>query len=404
MKKTLYLLIVLSFGSYYSQVGINTETPAVTLQVESQRQNTTISDGILAPKVGKLQLHSKSNTAYGTNQIGSLVLVDDINSTTTFNATTHPKVKKIIKTGLHYFNGNQWIPFEYPWVAMKDYNTNRSGVYLMAKATGGERGFREQFNFLDDGKSGFGTNSPSARLHLANMRDTSDTISVSTIQQKATFVVESFGGATGSTLSSYPLIRLLQARGIGSGGNIIRPTHDDSLGAIDFVAAKGNSDAVNGLTAAKIDVRFRLDNTTGGQKNTGDFIFSTSDWLLVNGTLKHSLTTRFSILGDGKIGINTQTPTTNLYVQGSYGTSTNNETASSSGSISVVDKSTIFVSVNSGNQTITLTDGVIGQRIVIINTSPTNSATISNAAGNITISPNKGTHLVYDGAKWYSLS
>ena len=130
-------------------------------------------------------------------------------------------------------------------------------------------------------------------------------------------------------------------------------------------------------------------------------MFTSSDWI----DDKHSLTTRFSILGDGKIGINTSTPTTNLYVQGSNGTSTINVSVSSVSSISVLYRSTIFASVNSGNQTITLADGVAWQRVVIINTSETNSLTISNSAGNITLLSNRGREFVYNGNSntWYGL-
>ena len=149
-----------------------------------------------------------------------------------------------------------------------------------------------------------------------------------------------------------------------------------------------------------MDVKFKLDNLTGGQKNTADFFFTTSDYI----NSAHTLTTRMSILGDGKVGINTSFPTTNLFIQGSTGTSTNTETVNSSSNISVLGKSTIFISVNSGSQTITLIDGVAGQRVVIINTSSVNLLTISNGAKSIIITANEGKELICNGTNWYALS
>lgn len=223
------------------------------------------------------------------------------------------------------------------------------------------------------------------------------------IAEKSIFTIESFAGDDDDT-KSIPLIKMIQSRGNGTGGRVYIPKNGDSLGGIEYVAAKGQSNGTSALTAAKIDVKFRLDTNTNRQKNTADIFFTTSEWLTVNGTPKHSLTTRLSVLGDGKVGVNTSNPLTNFFVQGSTGTSTNTETVNSSSNISVLGKSTIFISVNSGPQTITLNDGVVGQRIVIINTSNSNSLTISNGAKSIIIAANEGKELICNGTNWYALS
>lgn len=274
----------------------------------------------------------------------------------------------------------------------------------MGKGSGEERGLREQFNFLDDGRSGFGTNSPSARLHIANIRDASDTLTVAVTQERATFIIESFGGATANSLRSYPLIRLLQSRGIGSGGDVIRPLNGDSMGAIDFVASKGQQDG-KALTAAKLDVKFRASDNA--QTNTADFLFTTSDWLTpTTGNPGHSLITRFSILGDRRIGVNTQFPTTNLFVQGSMGTSTNTQAlSSSSDTISVKGKSTIFLSSSGTNDTINLEAGEDEQRVIVVNLSENYTITVNSTTSPAVINPTRDKEFVYNlsRSKWYVL-
>lgn len=281
----------------------------------------------------------------------------------------------------------QWIPFQTPWIPLTNFNGNRSGVYLYSLGNGKERGLREKINFLDNGRIGFGTNTPSTRLHLSNMRESSESPSTAVIAEKAILTIESFAGDPLTTLKSAPIIKMIQARGIGTGnGGVIKPDNNDSMGGLEYVAAFGNHDGSRALTAAKIDVKYRSDIGSSNQNNSADYYFKTSEWAGND----HTLTTRLSILHDGKVGINTSAPTTNLYVQGSTGTSINNETVSSPSTLSVRGKSSVFVSVNSGAQSITLTDGVVGQRVVIVNTSATNTLTILNGANSIIINTNEG--------------
>ena len=394
MKKIFIAISYLSTISLFGQTGINTKSPNAALEVISKSSETSYSDGIIPPKLTKADLVNKLQTAYSTNQTGAVIYVTD--TTGTFNDT---RVEKIFFPGYYHFNGSQWIPFQTPWIPLTTFNGNRSGIYLYSLGDGKERGLREKINFLDNGRIGFGTNTPSTRLHLSNMRESTETLTNAIISERSIFTIESFGGASMTSLKSAPLIKMIQSRGIGTGGNVLRPDNGDSMGGLEYVAANGNSTGNAALTAAKIDVKFKLD-TSNGQKNTADIFFTASDYI----DNAHTLTTRMSILGDGKVGINSSSPTTNLFVQGSYATSTNNDTVSSTSEISVKGKSTIFVSVNSGSQSIRLIEGVVGQRIVIVNTSGINILNITNGAKTIIITANEGKELVYNGTTWYALS
>ncbi|MFV0162352.1 hypothetical protein OBK04_01620 [Empedobacter falsenii] len=66
-------------------------------------------------------------------------------------------------------------------------------MYLYSRGDGKERGLREKINFLDNGRIGFGTNSPISRLHLSNMREKTETPKNAEITEKAIFTIESFG-------------------------------------------------------------------------------------------------------------------------------------------------------------------------------------------------------------------
>lgn len=80
MKKTLAsLLLIFGVVLVSAQVGINTKTPKVTLQVEGSPSEKNIADGILAPKISRSQLAEKLSDTYSSNHEGTVVYVTDIN-------------------------------------------------------------------------------------------------------------------------------------------------------------------------------------------------------------------------------------------------------------------------------------------------------------------------------------
>ena len=88
----------------HAQVGINTETPKVTMHVIPSKTDGTTAEGIIAPNLTRAQLISK-DAVYGTDQNGAIVYV------TTVNGTVSTKTTKITKVGYYYFDGSLWQPF-----------------------------------------------------------------------------------------------------------------------------------------------------------------------------------------------------------------------------------------------------------------------------------------------------
>lgn len=116
MKKTLLTSTILFLGiSIHAQqgrVGINTTSPAATLDIQANTSNNSLPDAILVPRLTRAQLEAK-NTAYtnGTgaaNQNGALVFVNDATSGTGTGKTINVK-----STGFYYYDAPNAV-----WVAV----------------------------------------------------------------------------------------------------------------------------------------------------------------------------------------------------------------------------------------------------------------------------------------------
>ncbi|SHG89456.1 hypothetical protein SAMN02787100_4888, partial [Chryseobacterium sp. OV279] len=113
MKRKIIVLSLLGSGLVSAQVGVNTETPRTTLDVNAKRNTSgAITDnaqtvGLQAPRLTRLELSSLTAT-YGTNQNGALIYVTDIvggNATGQRINVTSP--------GYYYFDSvaNVWQKF-----------------------------------------------------------------------------------------------------------------------------------------------------------------------------------------------------------------------------------------------------------------------------------------------------
>mgnify|MGYP006441417589 CR=1 FL=1 len=95
--KTITLLLSLLLSSIsFAQVGIGTTTPKTSLQVEGDPTSTTTADGIQVPALSLSQLDAKV-AAYGTDQDGAIVYVNDVST-----ASTTTETAAITTIGFYY--------------------------------------------------------------------------------------------------------------------------------------------------------------------------------------------------------------------------------------------------------------------------------------------------------------
>ncbi|HEY5689449.1 MAG TPA: DUF1566 domain-containing protein [Yeosuana sp.] len=94
------VLLFIGLNSVIAQVGIGTTDPKTTLQVEGDPITTTIADGIQGPSLSLAQLDAKI-TAYGTDQDGAIVYIDDVTAASTVTETAN-----ITTTGYYYYDAS----------------------------------------------------------------------------------------------------------------------------------------------------------------------------------------------------------------------------------------------------------------------------------------------------------
>lgn len=108
MKKQFLLsAIFMSCLQGYSQVGVNTQTPAATLHVMPQSTGASTAEGIIAPNLTRAQVIAK-DAQYGANQRGAYIYVSTLS-----NETLTAKTMKITIPGYYFFDGSIWQPMDY---------------------------------------------------------------------------------------------------------------------------------------------------------------------------------------------------------------------------------------------------------------------------------------------------
>jgi hypothetical protein len=136
MKKillTAVMLVGLSALSKAQQgrVGINTTTPAATLDVVANTTDNARPDALLVPRMTRAQLLAK-DAAYTAAQNGALAFV------TTIDGTATPKTTNVTAVGFYYYDGqttNTWITVGGGGVvtpALPSVRTSATGVDLSA--------------------------------------------------------------------------------------------------------------------------------------------------------------------------------------------------------------------------------------------------------------------------------
>lgn len=106
MKQLLILVaLVVINNPCFSQTGIGTKTPKVTLDVSGQATDTSISDGVKVPELTGDQLAAKNLAgAYTADQIGALVYITAPDATPDIDELT----ENVTSTGHFFFNGTTW--------------------------------------------------------------------------------------------------------------------------------------------------------------------------------------------------------------------------------------------------------------------------------------------------------
>lgn len=91
--------------SAFGQVGINTQTPAATLDVAARTTgtSTTTAEGLIAPRLTIADLNAKTS-AHGASQAGSLIYVTDAS-----NGSASGQTGNINAAGYYFFDGSVWL-------------------------------------------------------------------------------------------------------------------------------------------------------------------------------------------------------------------------------------------------------------------------------------------------------
>ena len=101
MKKIILLsCLILSCAHLYAQTGIGTTDPKSTLDINGKPTLTTVTDGLLPPRILRSQLINK--IGYGTDQTGVIIYVTDL------SGTNNAQTINITEIGFYYFDGNFW--------------------------------------------------------------------------------------------------------------------------------------------------------------------------------------------------------------------------------------------------------------------------------------------------------
>lgn len=100
-RKLLLASLLLSYGALFSQIGINTVSPAATLDITAKTSDGSKAEGIILPRLTGNQLKS-GDASYTPAQKGTMVYV-----TAAVTGPT-PKTVNINSEGYYYFDGEVW--------------------------------------------------------------------------------------------------------------------------------------------------------------------------------------------------------------------------------------------------------------------------------------------------------
>ncbi len=157
MNKAIILTAFLCSVFSLAQVGINTTSPAGTLDITAKNATggSTNVDGLLIPRVDRQRAQNMTNVKTST-----LIFVDNISTGTRTGTAAN-----IDSAGYYYYNGSVWTKLDAPsdptadaWVDNPSYHK----IELGAKSDGSVRTAGSEFVVQDNGNVGIGTATPNA--------------------------------------------------------------------------------------------------------------------------------------------------------------------------------------------------------------------------------------------------
>lgn len=175
MKKIIYFSIMLFSHYSFSQVGIGTNDPKTTLDVLGLPTDTTIADGITAPRISGTNLKAKDGS-YGSDQIGAIVYVTEALT----SSDTSTKTANITTIGYYYFDGSVWNSLK----SGSNENIYNTDGTLTENRTVSQEDYT--LNFTGNKTNGFNVGSNTLSVDMSNNR-----VGINTIAPKGALDISS---------------------------------------------------------------------------------------------------------------------------------------------------------------------------------------------------------------------
>ncbi|WP_131450851.1 hypothetical protein [Chryseobacterium sp. FH1] len=305
----------------FSQVGINTENPYATLDVNSSASDPTKTDGIIAPKLTGNELKAKD--ALYTSQLQGAIIY----ATSATNPTT-TKTINVTQEGYYYFDGTKWVRFSTgtPVGSGSDISIYKDNGSLTGNRNANLNGFN--LAFTGTGNFGIGTTpDPTEKLEV---------VGDSRIKGKVV-IGSSSNNTKNATLAvrnidvTEPIVRFTNADGfrqfsvtdagsVGIGLGMIEPTEtldtsgnirlrnvplDTAIDATDRIMVLRSDGTGKKVSASTL--RSEIDTNTNIYTNNGSLSGDRTVTLAGN---------NLNFAGNGSIGIGVASPTQKLDIAG----------------------------------------------------------------------------------------
>lgn len=151
MKKIFIFLLYCSFSYCFSQVGIGTDTPKATLDIQAIKTDGSTPEGVIPPRLTADQL-ALGDAQYDTPQNGAIVYI-----TTPFSSGGgSPKTSRVVNVGYYYYDADQQL-----WMSIG--GGAAEPWYSVTTSTGATLNTEDIYQL---GQNGIGVSSPDVNAQL----------------------------------------------------------------------------------------------------------------------------------------------------------------------------------------------------------------------------------------------